>query len=139
MCFEGKWLQNRLLPDKNESRSLLAVDIQGHQRGGFCILSETCLSHVFSLILVNQFVIFTTIKLGQMFQKSRLAIQNANMCYSLHLGPAYTLIFSNENVIIFFTFASRLHGTGKVLSETARNSKCLPKWIAKNMLEQLLP
>ena len=32
MCFEGKWLQNRLRADKNESRSLLAVDIQGHQR-----------------------------------------------------------------------------------------------------------
>ena len=26
-------------PTKNELRSLLAVDIQGHQRGGFCILS----------------------------------------------------------------------------------------------------
>ena len=37
MCFEGKWLQNRLRADNNESRSLLAVDIQGHQRGGFCI------------------------------------------------------------------------------------------------------
>ena len=36
MCFEGKWLQNRLRVDKSESRSLLAVDIQGHQRG-FCI------------------------------------------------------------------------------------------------------
>ena len=36
MCFEGKWLQNRLRADKNESISLLAVDIQGHQRGGFC-------------------------------------------------------------------------------------------------------
>ena len=34
MCFEGKWLQNRLRADKNESRSLLAVDIQGCQRGG---------------------------------------------------------------------------------------------------------
>ena len=38
MCFEGKWLQNRLGADKNESRSLLAVDIQGHQCGGFCIV-----------------------------------------------------------------------------------------------------
>ena len=37
MCFEGEWLQNRLRADKNESRSLLAVDIQGHQLGGFCI------------------------------------------------------------------------------------------------------
>ena len=37
MCFEGKWLQNRLQTDKNELRSLSAVDIQGHQRGGFCI------------------------------------------------------------------------------------------------------
>ena len=36
-CFEGKWLQNRLRADKNESRSLLAVDIQGHQHGGFCM------------------------------------------------------------------------------------------------------
>ena len=36
--FEGKWLQNRLGADKNESRSLLAVDIQGHQRGGFCVV-----------------------------------------------------------------------------------------------------
>ena len=37
MCFEGKWLRNRLQADKNESRSLSAVDIQRHQRGGFCI------------------------------------------------------------------------------------------------------
>ena len=37
ICFEGKWLQNRLRADKKESRSLLAVDVQGHQRGGFCI------------------------------------------------------------------------------------------------------
>ena len=34
MRFEGKWLQNRLRADKNKSISLLAVDIQGHQRGG---------------------------------------------------------------------------------------------------------
>ena len=27
-------------PTKNESRSLLAVDIQGHQCGGFCIVPE---------------------------------------------------------------------------------------------------
>ena len=40
MCFEGKWLQNRLRADKNESRSLLVVDIQGHQRGGFCIVTQ---------------------------------------------------------------------------------------------------
>ena len=32
MCFEGKLLQNRLRADKNESRFLLAVDIQGHQK-----------------------------------------------------------------------------------------------------------
>ena len=38
MCFEGKWLQNRLRADGNELRSLSAVDIQGHQRGGFCIV-----------------------------------------------------------------------------------------------------
>ena len=38
MCFAGKWLQNRLRADKSESRSLLAVDIQGHERGGFCIV-----------------------------------------------------------------------------------------------------
>ena len=36
--FPSKWLQNRLRADKNESRSLLAVDIQGHQRGGLCIV-----------------------------------------------------------------------------------------------------
>ena len=38
MCFEGKWLQNRLRAGKNDSRSLLAVDIQGYLRGGFCIV-----------------------------------------------------------------------------------------------------
>ena len=38
MCFERKWLQNRLRADKNGSRALLAVDIQGNQRGGFCIV-----------------------------------------------------------------------------------------------------
>ena len=39
LCFEGKWLQNRLRIDKIESRSLSVVDIQGHQqRGGFCIV-----------------------------------------------------------------------------------------------------
>ena len=37
MCCEGKRLQNRLRAEKNESILLLAVDIQGHQRGGFCI------------------------------------------------------------------------------------------------------
>lgn len=36
--FEGKWLQHRLQADKNESRSLMAVDIQGHQHGDFCIV-----------------------------------------------------------------------------------------------------
>ena len=38
MCFEGKWLQNRLIADGNELRLHSAVDIQGHQRGGFCIV-----------------------------------------------------------------------------------------------------
>ena len=38
MYFEGKLLQNLLLADKNELRSFSAVDIQGHQRGGFCIV-----------------------------------------------------------------------------------------------------
>ena len=38
MCFVGKWMQSRLRADENESRSLLAVDIQGHQHGGFCIV-----------------------------------------------------------------------------------------------------
>ena len=38
MCFEEKWLQNRLRADENELRSLSAVDIQGHQRGGFSIV-----------------------------------------------------------------------------------------------------
>ena len=39
LCFEEKWLQNnRLRADKNESRSFLVVDIQGHQLGvsAFC-------------------------------------------------------------------------------------------------------
>ena len=38
ICFEGKWLQNRLRTDKDESRSLLTVDIRGHKCGGFCIV-----------------------------------------------------------------------------------------------------
>ena len=38
VCSEGKWLQNRLQVRQNESRSLLAVDIQGHQCGCFCIV-----------------------------------------------------------------------------------------------------
>ena len=38
MSFEGKWLQNRLRADKNESISLSAVDIQGNKCGGFCIV-----------------------------------------------------------------------------------------------------
>ena len=38
MCFEGRWLQNRLGADKNESRSVLAVDIQRYERGGYCIV-----------------------------------------------------------------------------------------------------
>ena len=41
MCFEGKWLQNRLRAEQNESRSLSAVDIQGHQHGGFCIVPDS--------------------------------------------------------------------------------------------------
>ena len=61
MCFEGNWLQNRLQADKSEARSLLAVDIQGNQRGGFCIrevrwlisfpvalFSQSCAMHPFS-------------------------------------------------------------------------------------------
>ena len=49
MCFEGKWLQNRLRADKNESRSLLAVDIQGYQRGGLCIRRSISSSSSLSL------------------------------------------------------------------------------------------
>ena len=41
MCFEGKWLQNRLRAEKNESRSFLVVDIQGHQRGDLCIVPSS--------------------------------------------------------------------------------------------------
>ena len=47
MCFEGKWLQNRLRTDKNESKSLLVVDIQGHQRGGFCIVPSFTIDIMF--------------------------------------------------------------------------------------------
>ena len=48
MCFEGKWLQKGLRADKNESRSLLAVEIQGHQRGGFCIVPMVVILHAYS-------------------------------------------------------------------------------------------
>ena len=34
---------------QNESRSLLAVDIQGHKRGGFCIFPIDCASSSLSL------------------------------------------------------------------------------------------
>ena len=49
MCFEGKWLQNLLRAEKNESISLLAVDIQGDQRGGFCIRRSISSSSSLSL------------------------------------------------------------------------------------------
>ena len=48
MCFEGKWLQNRLRADKDESRSPLAVDIQGHQRGCFCIVPIIMIIQMFT-------------------------------------------------------------------------------------------
>ena len=60
-CFEGKWLQNRLRADKNESRSLLAVDIQGHQREGFCIVpfagGDSCCIHAakFTPVLIQTY------------------------------------------------------------------------------------
>ena len=38
ICFEGMRLKNRLRAKKNELGSLLAVDIQGHQHEGFCIV-----------------------------------------------------------------------------------------------------
>ena len=46
MYFEGKWLQNRLRVDKNESISLLVVDTQGHQRGVFCIVLAWIYCHI---------------------------------------------------------------------------------------------
>ena len=49
MCFEGKLLQNQLRADKNESRSLLVVDVQGYQRGGFCIRRSISSSSSLSL------------------------------------------------------------------------------------------
>ena len=51
MCFEGKWLQNRLQADKNESKSLLAVDIQGNQRGGFEFSPENYLESGISFVM----------------------------------------------------------------------------------------
>ena len=45
MCFEGKWLQNWLRADKNKLRSLLVVDIEGHQRGGICIVPKSMVKH----------------------------------------------------------------------------------------------
>ena len=38
MCFEKKWLENQLRANKNELRSFLVVNVQGHQFGGFCIV-----------------------------------------------------------------------------------------------------
>ena len=54
MWFEGKWLQNRLRVDKNELNSLLAVDIQGHQRGGFCIVPFISLKSNVKVEIKNQ-------------------------------------------------------------------------------------
>ena len=38
ICFEGEWSQNRMRAAEDKLKSLLGVDIQGHQRGGFCIV-----------------------------------------------------------------------------------------------------
>ena len=51
MCFAGQWLQNRLRADKNESRSILAVDIPGHQRGGRRVCMNSFLSSYYFLLL----------------------------------------------------------------------------------------
>ena len=53
MYFEGKWLQNRLRADKNESKSLSAVDFQGHQRGGFCISPLIAMIACDNLIIIK--------------------------------------------------------------------------------------
>ena len=52
MCFEGKWLQNQLRADKNESSSLLAVDIQGHQHGGFYIVTTKLIYTIIKIIQI---------------------------------------------------------------------------------------
>ena len=52
MSFEGKWLQNRLRDDKNESRSLLAVDIKGYQRGGFCIVPRKYIGELSKRLII---------------------------------------------------------------------------------------
>ena len=71
LCFEGKWLQNRLRADKNESRSLLAVDIQGHQRGGFCIVPPytylRCMYCLPSCILITKLVNLNHMKFEILF------------------------------------------------------------------------
>ena len=55
MCFEGKWLQNRLRADKNESRSHLVVDIQGHQGEGFCTvpIDHSDVKHTIYIVLIG--------------------------------------------------------------------------------------
>ena len=66
MCFEGKWLQNRLRADENESRSLLAVDIQGHQRGGFCIVPSSLVDTTLLEVYVKDFKQFQYIRVLKM-------------------------------------------------------------------------
>ena len=84
MCFEGKCSQNWLRADKNESRSLLAVDIQGHQRGGgFCI------------VYFHDFTVITAIILGKKYHVDE---QSTNLEKLLQLAPhPLTCTFNNAD------------------------------------------
>ena len=66
MRFEGKWLQNRLRADKDESKSLLAVDFQGHQRRGFCIVPIQ-----FGITQMKEVLILVTKKGSRTFSLSK--------------------------------------------------------------------
>ena len=58
VCFEGKQLQNRLRADENELRSVLAVDIQGRQRGGFALSPGWSESLVLIVLIYHETYVF---------------------------------------------------------------------------------
>ena len=85
MCSEEKWLQNRLQADKNESGSLLAVDIQGHRCGGFCIApksegfsQEKCSLYPWALIVKQSWYFFFFFLVGYVEERPWWPIQSPN-------------------------------------------------------------
>ena len=52
MYLEGNWLQNRSRANKM-SRDHLAVGIQRHQRGGFCIVPDQSIAKLHAYIDIN--------------------------------------------------------------------------------------